>query len=144
MDIKQTVDNLISAAQETGYYQGVQKHAVLTDEQKAEYNRLNLEAISVRRYWQAVILTTLDEVRRCNPKMDWLAVFKEFLLHNVTSETFDEIEQIVNTPQNWDNVGRIMDWRNYVSEKYWDAASPERRAVLWLGAQVDVGKEEWD
>lgn len=89
--------------------------------------------------------------------MDWTKVLEKlmdqlvmtFVVHEnggveAISATFDNLENIVNTPQSWDNVSNIEDWRNYVAESIWNESSPEERAAMFLFAQMQVSREEWD
>ena len=49
--------------------------------------------------------------------------------------------------ETFQNVGRVMDWRNYISpavKKAWENLPVETKVVLYMNAQAEADKEEWD
>jgi hypothetical protein len=52
----------------------------------------------------------------------------------------------LETPE-FDNAGRVHDWRNHVPEEVkeqWDQLSVEARKVAYLAAYNEAEREEWD
>lgn len=57
-----------------------------------------------------------------------------------------------DTPHNahepdWDNAGRIHDWRNKISDEVqamWSSFTPEQQAALARQADEQASAEDWD
>lgn len=47
----------------------------------------------------------------------------------------------------WENIGRVHDWRNYISTQLrgiWSELSLDARIVAYYIAEEIAGQEEWD
>ncbi len=47
----------------------------------------------------------------------------------------------------WENAGRVHDWRNYISEEIeamWDTFTDEQKAALYRQADAQASAEDWD
>lgn len=47
----------------------------------------------------------------------------------------------------WDNAGRVHDWKNYISESLiniWDSFTDEQKAAIAASAQDSADNEDWD
>lgn len=47
----------------------------------------------------------------------------------------------------WENAGRVHDWRNYINEDLqaiWHTFTPEQRRVIAESAQDTADAEQWD
>ena len=54
--------------------------------------------------------------------------------------------EIINEPH-WNEAGRVHDWRNHVSEyliEFWGALSQETKVVIYLEAERNASREEWE
>ena len=61
---------------------------------------------------------------------------------NIPPRTLEAI-----TNPEWERVGRVHDWRNYISEilqDNWDSLSEETRLVAYSMAGEQASSEEWD
>lgn len=48
---------------------------------------------------------------------------------------------------NWNEAGRVHDWRNYISDELravWHTFTPEQQVLIGENADDIAGNEEWD
>jgi len=59
----------------------------------------------------------------------------------------EEYETLAIFYPNFDKVGKVHDWRNYVPEEYkndWEQLTTRERMIIINLCQIQADKEDWD
>uniref|UniRef100_A0AB39CDG8 RecX-like filament modulator n=1 Tax=Pseudomonas phage RVTF4 TaxID=3236931 RepID=A0AB39CDG8_9VIRU len=63
------------------------------------------------------------------------------------AEVLPKLDTLPWVNPEWEKVGRIHDWRNYVSDEFkriWDTLDIQVRRLVYLSADQQASNEEWD